>query len=43
MMSEIFVVYLYCDHRKEVDIQHLNVVQMRLNLPKKYSYIEERN
>lgn len=28
-MSEIYVVYIYCDYRKEVDIQHIKAFNSR--------------
>lgn len=39
-MSEIYIVYLYCDYRKEVDIQHLKAFKSRedaIEFAKKYS------
>jgi hypothetical protein len=27
--SEVYVVYLYCDYRKEIDLQHLKVFTNR--------------
>jgi hypothetical protein len=38
--DDVYVVYLYCDYRKEVDIQHLKVFKCRddaINFAKKYS------
>jgi len=38
--DEVFVVYLYCDYRKEVDVQHLKVFATRdkaIDFAKKYS------
>lgn len=43
-MNEIFIVYLYCDYRKEVDLQHLKAFTCReqaIEFAKKYSADEQ--
>ena len=38
---DIFVVYLYCDYRKEVDLQHLKAFKSReeaIDFAKKYAH-----
>ena len=40
---DIFVVYLYCDYRKEVDLQHLKAFKSReeaIDFAKKYAHPE---
>jgi hypothetical protein len=39
-MTEIFIVFLYCDYRKEVNIQHLKAFKIRqdaIDYARKYS------